>query len=252
MSVQSSGRGYDGYERWKNWTSLFTFDADRAGYFEGELRGTAIKNSQVLELGFGAGDFLAWARSRGAIVAGTEVNDVLLASARQHGIELLPAAIETVAADHAARFDTIFAFDVFEHLELGEIKTALSACATMLKPGGHLVLRFPNAQSPFGLPPQNGDVTHRTRLSRSVFEQIVDDRLFSIERYAAAYRFTGSGLRQQLMRRIRGAVQDAITFALNAVYSQNIPWSPVVVLVLRRQAHSLASADSRIQTPPEP
>ena len=242
MSVQRGGRNYDGYERWKNWTALFAFDADKAGYFEGELRGAAIKGAQVLELGFGAGDFLAWAKSRGAIVAGTEVNDVLLAAARQHGIALLPAAIETVAADNAARFDTIVALDVFEHLDLGEIETALLACATMLRPGGHLVLRFPNAQSPFGLPPQNGDLTHRTRLSRSVFEQIIDDRLFSITRYAAAYRFKGAGLRQQVLRGLRGAAQDAIAATLNAVYSQNIPWSPVVVLVLRRQAHSADSA----------
>ena len=238
---------YRGYERWKNWTALFTIDADTAGYFDGELQGSALGGANVLELGFGAGDFIAWARNAGANVVGTEVNNVLLDAARQHGIETLPAAIDTVADQNAARFDAIVAFDVFEHLDLDGVRTALAACATMLKPGGRLFLRFPNAQSPFGLPPQNGDITHKSKLSRSAFEQMIDHNAFQIERYGPPFRFLGSRVWSQPMRRVRGVVQDVFSGLLNTIFAQNIPWHPVVVLVMRRREAQAVLADPAAQ-----
>ncbi len=234
--MHEGNAAYRDYERWKKWTSLFAFDADKAGYFAGEMQGIALRGAHILELGFGSGDFLAWAKSEGATVAGTEVNDVLLAAARDNGVETLPAAIATVAEQHSGRFDAVIAFDVFEHFDLDEIRSAMAACRKMLKPGGRLILRFPNAQSPFGLPPQNGDITHKSRLSLSTFEQILDHDAFAIDRYGPPFRFLGTGLRTMLTRRLRGAAQATISALLNAVYSQDIPWHPVVVLVLRRQA----------------
>ena len=168
-----SGDIYEGYEIWKGWSKPFTVTARDAAYFAGETSGTKIEDGDVLEIGFGSGSFLAWARDHGARVVGTEINPALLAAARDLGFDLLPADIEKVADKHASCFDTIIAFDVFEHFTLATIVARLRAAETMLKPGGHLVLRFPNAQSPFGLAPQNGDMTHKTALSRSVFEQLI-------------------------------------------------------------------------------
>ena len=164
---------YGGYEIWKGWSKPFTVTPEDAAYFAGETSGTKIGDGDVLEIGFGSGSFLAWARECKARVVGTEINPALLAAARDLGFDLLPADIEKVADKHASRFDTIIAFDVFEHFTLATIVARLRAAETMLKPGGHLVLRFPNAQSPFGLAPQNGDPTHKTALSRSAFEPLI-------------------------------------------------------------------------------
>ncbi len=158
----------------------------------------------------------------------------MLAAARARQIETLPADFERVAHDYAGRFDTVVALDVFEHFTIAEILTRLAALEIMLKPGGHLLLRFPNSQSPFGLAPQNGDPTHKSALSRSVFEQLVQGRSMTIARYAHAYRIGGGSLPQMLARALRGASRSLLASILNFVYAQDIPWDPVVVLVLRR------------------
>lgn len=233
-SSRPSANLYRGYETWKGWDKPFTVTAEEATYFAGETRGTRIEGGDVLEIGFGSGSFLAWARAKGARIAGTEINPVLLESARRFGVELLPAALESSVAEHAGRFDAIVAFDVFEHLTLDTIVTWLGAVETMLKPGGHLILRFPNAQSPFGLAPQNADPTHVTALSRSVFEQLIQGSSFEVVRYAPSYRVGGGGLAKWLVRGLRYMARDLIAALLNAIYAQDIPWDPVVVLVLRK------------------
>jgi SAM-dependent methyltransferase len=193
-----------------------------------------IAGGKLLEIGFGSGSFLAWARNRGAQVSGIEIIPSLLEAAKQEGIELLPHEIELHAAQFAGRFDTIIAFDVFEHFTLPEILARLDAAATMLKPGGHRVLRFPNAQSPFGLAPQNGDPTHKTALSRGVFEQMIQERPFEIARYRGSYRIGGGPLKTRVARALRRRLQDAVGRALNAIWALSIPWDPVVVLVMRK------------------
>ena len=230
-----SGDLYGGYEIWKDWSKPFTVTAEDAAYFAGETRGTKIEDGDVLEIGFGSGSFLAWARACKARVVGTEINLALLAAARDLGFDLLPPDIETVADKHERRFDTIVAFDVFEHFTLATVAAQARAAETMLKPGGHLVLRFPNAQSPFGLAPQNGDPTHKSALSRSAIEPLIQATSFAIVRYAPSYRIGRGGLAKWLARRLRYIARDLISGLLNAIYAQNIPWDSVVVLVLRKK-----------------
>jgi SAM-dependent methyltransferase len=226
---------YAGYETWKGWSNLFVYTAEDAAYFAGETRGLKIDGADLLEIGFGSGAFLAWARDRNVRIAGVEIIPQLIAAAKERNVELLPADFETIAKQYAGRFDTIVAFDVFEHLTLDEIVTRLSACVTLLKPGGHLVLRFPNAQSPFGLAPQYGDPTHKTALSRGAFEQLIQGIPLNVVRYAPSFRLrAGGSVKRRLGRALRYALRDLIGRTLNAIYAQDIPWDPVVVLVLQK------------------
>lgn len=233
-AMASTRGGYEGYEAWKGWDKPFACSAVEAEYFAGETRGLAIDGADILEIGFGSGSFLAWAQENGARVAGVEIIPALVEAAKARGVELL--APDLASADtHAGRFRTIVAFDVFEHFDVEEIRSRLARCATMTASGGHLVLRFPNAQSPFGLAPQNGDPTHKSALSRSVFEQLLQGTPWQIVRYAPAYRTRGRGLPRRIARMLQYAVRDLISLSLNAIYTQSIPWDPVVVLVLRRR-----------------
>jgi SAM-dependent methyltransferase len=225
---------YSNYENWKGWNELFLYTSDKADYFSGETRGLAVANADVLEIGFGSGDFLQWAIDRGARVAATEINTVLLDAAKKHGVELIDADIERIADRHAGRFDTIAAFDVFEHFSLDEVVTRLRAAEKMLKPGGHLLIRFPNAQSPFGLAPQHGDPTHRSYLSRDVFEQVIQSSAFAIARYNHPFRVKGRTPSVFLARLARSLLRDLISRFLNFVYTTRIPYDAVVVIVLRK------------------
>ena len=226
---------YTDYESWKGWDTLFRYTPDKADYFSGETRGLAIAAADVLEIGFGSGDFIQWAADRGARVAGTEINPVLLDAAGERGIALIDADFERVAGDHRERFDTIVAFDVFEHFSLDEILLRLRAAEKMLKPGGHLVLRFPNGQSPFGLAPQHGDPTHRSRLSRSALEPLVRGSAFEFVRYGHPFRARGRTPGVFLMRLVRHFLRDVLSACINFIYATRIPYDAVVVLVLRKK-----------------
>jgi SAM-dependent methyltransferase len=227
---------YAGYELWKAWREPFAVSEGEATYFAGETRGLMIDNAEILEIGFGSGSFLAWARQHRARIAGTEINDTLLEAARRFGVELLQADFERIAHEHADRFDTIIAFDVFEHFSLTEIVARLKAAETMLKCGGQMILRFPNSQSPFGLAPQNGDPTHKMALSRSVVEHLIRNTTFEVVRYAPSFRARNGSLARRISSLVQSLARDLISRALNVIYAQDIPWDPVVVLVLRKAA----------------
>jgi 2-polyprenyl-3-methyl-5-hydroxy-6-metoxy-1,4-benzoquinol methylase len=226
---------YRGYEEWKGWKELFAYTAEDAEYFAGETRGARIEGANVLEIGFGSGSFLAWARERGARIAATEINPVLLARARDMGFELLDADVERIADRYAEHFDTVVAFDVLEHLPLTTIVARLRAVEKMLRAGGWMIMRFPNAQSPFGLVAQCGDSTHVSALSRSVVEQLVRGTRLQVVRYAPSFRISGGAVTTRVARRVRYVARDLISLCLNAIFSQSIPWDPVVVLALRKR-----------------
>src|SRR5262245_48888180 len=78
---------YKGYETWKRWSAQNFFqcsDRQRA-YFEGELACFDLRDKHVLEIGFGNGEFLSFARARGAELYGTELLDSALMLAQCHG-----------------------------------------------------------------------------------------------------------------------------------------------------------------------
>lgn len=249
MSESAPKEGDELYPLWKKWERPFVYTPEEAAYFSGETRDLAVAGAEVLEIGFGAGAFLAWARGRGARVAGVEINSVLREAARREAIELLSPDLGAAARDHAGRFDTIVAFDVFEHLRHEELVAALRAVCAMLKPGGRLALRFPNGQSPFGLAPQHGDPTHRAALSKAMLEYHLQALPLDCVRYGGVYRIGGGGLKRRVGRWARGLLQDALGAALNALYASDIPFDPVVVLVLARRCDARGDGLERFPIP---
>jgi len=225
---------YRGYEDWKGWSTLFCYSKDQSDYFRGETRDLSIKNADVLEIGFGSGDFLQWAIDEGARVAATEINSISIEAAQERGIEVLPANLESTSTIFYGRFDTIISFDVFEHLQADEIVRQLKSIQMLLKPNGHLLLRFPNAQSPFGLAPQFGDSTHCSFLSKSVIEQMLHGTTFKIVRYGHPYRARGRGPARMMVRFVRNMLKDAISATLNAIYNTEMSYDPVLTIVMRK------------------
>jgi len=125
----------------------------------------------VLEIGFGNGSFLAWAKAQGADVVGTEIDAPMIERARAKGFDAQPASLVALAAV-GQRFDLVVAFDVFEHWDKAELVENLKQIAALLRPGGLVLARFPNGQSPFGRVHQYGDLTHQTVLSASSVAQL--------------------------------------------------------------------------------
>jgi 2-polyprenyl-3-methyl-5-hydroxy-6-metoxy-1,4-benzoquinol methylase len=129
-------------------------------YFKKLLRLAGVTGAplNMLEIGFGNGGLLAYCKNQGHAIVGTEANGRLVEMARSSGYEAFAADfIETSPPDS---FDLIVALDVIEHIEPAQTVAFLQACQRILKPGGRLVLRFPNGDSPFSASNFNADVTH--------------------------------------------------------------------------------------------
>jgi 2-polyprenyl-3-methyl-5-hydroxy-6-metoxy-1,4-benzoquinol methylase len=180
-----SSQLYSGYADWKNWRGEFAPSDREARYFAAELADIPLAGKRVLEIGFGNGSFLAWAKSLGAEVVGTEIDAVMIEHARARGFDARPASLEALAAANE-RFDLVVAFDVLEHWDKPTLVASLTQLAGLLHSGGQVLARFPNGQSPFGRVHQYGDLTHRTVLSASSILQLANMTDFVVVRVGNA------------------------------------------------------------------
>ena len=161
-----------GYTDWKRWPAdnFGRYSKGEARYFSWLLaRWHPAPIQLALEMGSGNGNFLGFARARGITVIGLESQPELrrraqIASFEAHG------AITDLAPE--PRFDLIAAFDVFEHIPQDDCIALLRNMAERLSPGGILLLRVPNGESPVGRIFQHGDLTHVTTLGLSKFKQM--------------------------------------------------------------------------------
>lgn len=152
--------GYE-YQSWKDW------DAGRFGqttienrrYFDDEFKCFSLgPNVTVLEVGFGNGEFMGYCKQLGCEVLGTETNTALVELAKEKGFRAIRAdQLDDIAKDS---IDLIVAIDVLEHIPNDQMVVFLQNMSKKLKETGGIWARFPNGDSPLGLPNQNGDPTH--------------------------------------------------------------------------------------------
>ncbi len=164
----------DAYADWKHWESdsFGAFSAIDDAYYSAEIA-SAKPDAQnpecVLEVGFGNGNFLGWATSRGAAVYGVEVNPYLVSRAREvfKGAAFFPSLHDTGLDTLIGRVTHLVAFDVIEHVPSEAMPQLLTRMRSLMRDDGVLVLRFPNGDSPFGRQTQHGDPTHVTTIGRN-------------------------------------------------------------------------------------
>lgn len=155
------------YALWKSWDeSQFGVLAPfEERYFEKELKRTRCHiptDAKVLEIGFGNGKFLSYARKKGWSVFGIEANKQLVDLAGKQGFNAFNA--DNLSQIQSDQFDLVVAFDVLEHIPKEDLIGWYFETRRVLKIGGCFIARFPNGDSPFGLLNQNGDVTHVTSI----------------------------------------------------------------------------------------
>lgn len=205
------------YVAWKSW------DADSFGqvtrgdarYFGWLMRRVGAGSARsALELGFGNGHFLGWARDQGWQVAGVELQAPLLARAAAAGLPVW-ASLDELPID--ARFDLIAAFDVFEHVPQDRLPVLLAQLLAHLSPDGRLVLRVPNGESPLGRVHQHGDLTHCSTLGVSKFRQLAAPLGLEVDPVGEApwhaLQHAGRSPKNLLRALLRAAVQQALAFA---------------------------------------
>ncbi len=163
-SDADTGDRYSSYLEWKMWDEgqFGLSGAEEQAYFRKLVDLAApLAGKDVCEVGFGNGALLSWLGATGHRVFGVELQKELVERANSRGMTAV-ADIASFPSD--MRFDLILLIDVVEHIQQHAIPGFLTSMKVRLKPGGRIIARFPNGDSPFGLKNQNGDVTHVTTI----------------------------------------------------------------------------------------
>jgi SAM-dependent methyltransferase len=122
----------------------------------------ADHGARMADLGCGHGSFLYWLRERGfRELTGVDSSREQVLLARSMGFEIVEAeVIGWLEQQPPASREALFAIDFIEHVSKDDFMRLLQAGGRVLASKGRLILRYPNADSPFvGLNLFN-DITH--------------------------------------------------------------------------------------------
>ena len=206
---------YESYDDWKGWTDLFSPSNLEIDLYDKEFSGIIISDKDFLDIGFGSGALLKWASLKGARVAGTELQEVLIKAATKAGIKCYKDLSEIPS--HS--YDIVTAFDLFEHIPFSELPQFLAEIFRIVRPNGRVIARFPNCQSPAGLASQFGDHTHVSMLSGPIVKHLMSREGFVNISYKAARTPANKSLFVRFFKKLL----SPITFLHEFTY--RITWS---------------------------
>lgn len=114
------------------------------------------------ELACGHGSFLSWLQQRGFMkVCGVDSSEAQVSLARQTGADVeLDDVNRWLAKRPAGHFEALVGIDLVEHLPKDDFMDLLRSAFAALSPGGSLILRLPNGDSPLVGMNLFNDITH--------------------------------------------------------------------------------------------
>jgi SAM-dependent methyltransferase len=150
--------------------------------------GLLLPGCRALELGCGTGVFIAQTAAAGATIAGLDLTDDLLASARARVRDLPNVRLVRGDAHQTpfpdGSFDAVYGSSILHHLDLAR---ALAESYRLLKPGGRIVFTEPNIVNPQVV------VMFRVEATKEYFGTSPDEMAFS--RFHAARELRKAGFR---------------------------------------------------------
>lgn len=234
---------YSSYVTFKAWEDAVEIPDDS---FDVEVARTGIEPpAAILEIGFGRGRFLLWARKHGYAVTGVDLIPELVDRASESGFAVFCGRPEDVPQLRSRKFDLIVAFDVFEHLSRDELVGLLRFLRQILEPSGKILARFPNGGSPFGLVYQHGDATHRTALGAAAVAQVAIAAGLTVLWVGNAARSMASGRHHWLAKRCAYLARDAIETIVGNLYFQGrVPLDPNLTVVIGHDERRMPESET--------
>lgn len=125
------------------------------------------RRAPVIEIGTGAGHFLAYLRQKGfEHLSGVDLSEELVAQAQAQGLAVTQGDGICYLADQPdASCGAVVAVDVVEHLTKSELLAFFKESLRVLQPGGVLLIQTVNGQGLFPGQIAYGDLTHETILN---------------------------------------------------------------------------------------
>ncbi len=176
----------------------------------------------VLDIGCGTGLFLAYLESKGVgdflgIDADPGLKPFIPEPVRDRFLVTdIFAFLDDI--DAAGTYDRVAVFDVLEHFTVEEGLRLLRGIGGVLRPGGKVIVKVPNAASPWGLQFQFGDLTHKAAYSPESLRQLAIAAGFTC---SACYpHYLGSPSRQLFDRAFHG-ILDRVLMARPQIWLPN-------------------------------
>lgn len=229
---------YETYQDWKKWNGEGDQAPWRKRMYDSEFRRAELDSKNTfLEVGFGNGDFLRWAKDRDYEAVGLEVIPELVEWATKDGFEAYCYnLIDEGCPDplEGRQFDCILAFDVIEHFTHEEALKLLSYMKDKLSDDGSILLRFPNGESPFSIPIQNGDMTHKMYLAKAKLNHLCLQSGLNLFAYRNAARISNRSLFAPV-RYLQFLLRDIFEICVGyLMFNFRRPLDPVATAVLKK------------------
>ncbi len=165
MTRGQSNDFYDSYKDFKDYETPQLSKKSAVCFDEEIWQALGLSaDKSVLEIGCGTGLVLLYLKSKGV--------ENLLGVDRDPALEaFVPAEVKdhfiagdvfSVLGETDRKFDAVLLMDVVEHFSPNDAVALLRLVDSHLAPGGKVLLRTPNAASPWGFSHQFGDLTHCT------------------------------------------------------------------------------------------
>ncbi len=221
------------YQKRKAWYGSNSIES-QSYIFDTETKRASIRpNSKILEIGFGEGLFLDWAKAHSHAIIGIEKNQDFINLAKSKGHEVYFGNIEKVFDGQKEIFDLVVIFDVLEHMSIEEIYYLFNSLRILLKPNSRILCRIPNGLSPFGRYHQYADATHKSVLSSQIIEDISQISGLRVLSEHNSARYMNDRRHRVLLKMAAHIIRQTIQLFLGYIYfGKSIPLDPIVTVVI--------------------
>lgn len=213
-------QGNQGYATWKRWErNAFAPRSPGAAYFLQRLQlRYNLRLEAACEVGFGNGEVLRILSEKCRRVVGIEQLDELVEAAGAIlGVEAVLARPEfwKCRPPQGEGFDLVIGLSVLEHFDWEALHDFVQWLAAALTPGGAAVFQFPEGASPWSIGNYNGDVTHRTWITKGKLEHLIMGTGLELVAYDVDLVFSN-----RLSKSLGGRALVRLLDGLRAAYSE--------------------------------
>ncbi len=129
----------------------------------------------ILDIGCGNGGFVHWLHEIGYRNSfGIDISSEQIELGRKLGItDITQADLMEFLQDKKQVYDLIFARDILEHFRKEEVMEVLELVSKALNKDGKVIIKTPNAESPFAGRYMYGDFTHEIAFTQNSLAQVL-------------------------------------------------------------------------------
>ena len=150
------------------------------------LLSACLRSTKVLDYGCGDGALVHYLSRRFDDAFGVDASKEQIATGVKNGINIAHLPLENFESwceSHAGSYDIVFTFDVLEHVPVADQIEFVRHLAKLLKPGGHLLVKVPNANSLLAARWRYIDWTHRSSFTEASLDFVLLNSGFTDIKY---------------------------------------------------------------------